>query len=277
MVGGGHNGLTAAAYLARAGKRVLVCERRDRLGGAATLERPFSDQRFVVSPCAYLVGLLDERRDLRARARAPRLLGHPGRPEPLVPVRRRQLLRRLPRRAAHEEYLLAQGFTDARHRRVVRVRRRLRPDPRSAASRRGRRHLALAVARPRADRASARRRRGADRDRVRGVDRLDARAATSTTSGCAMRSAARGRSGPSLGPQDPGTAAIRLMHHQGDLLGLGSVWGYVEGGLGRASFAIADAALEAGATLAAGLPVGRDRPGRGGRARVAASGSRRRS
>ena len=60
VVGGGHNGLTAAAYLARAGKRVLVCERREQLGGAATLERPFADQRFVVSPCAYLVGLLDQ-------------------------------------------------------------------------------------------------------------------------------------------------------------------------------------------------------------------------
>ena len=40
IVGGGHNGLTAAAYLARAGQSVLVLERRERLGGAATLERP---------------------------------------------------------------------------------------------------------------------------------------------------------------------------------------------------------------------------------------------
>ena len=58
VVGGGHNGLTAAAYLARAGRSVLVLERRDQVGGACTLERPFSDPRFVISPCAYLVGLL---------------------------------------------------------------------------------------------------------------------------------------------------------------------------------------------------------------------------
>src|SRR5213075_1527512 len=60
VVGGGHNGLTAAAYLARAGEKVLLLERRERLGGACTLERPFPDERFVVSPCAYVVGLLDE-------------------------------------------------------------------------------------------------------------------------------------------------------------------------------------------------------------------------
>src|SRR5918995_892824 len=43
VVGGGHNGLSAAAYLAREGRSVLVLERRERLGGACTLERPFGD------------------------------------------------------------------------------------------------------------------------------------------------------------------------------------------------------------------------------------------
>ena len=57
------------------------------------------------------------------------------------------------------------------------------------------------------------------------------------------------------GPQDAGTASIKLMHFQGDLEGQGPVWGYVRGGMGMVSFAIADAAQEAGATLAAGVPV----------------------
>src|SRR5436189_2718684 len=41
VVGGGHNGLAAAAYLALAGRSVLVLERREQLGGACTIERPF--------------------------------------------------------------------------------------------------------------------------------------------------------------------------------------------------------------------------------------------
>ena len=50
---------------------------------------------------------------------------------------------------------------------------------------------------------------------------------------------------------------------QGDLLGQGSIWGYVEGGMGRISFAIAQAAQDAGAALAAGVPVARIVPGEG--------------
>ncbi len=56
IVGAGHNGLTCAAYLARAGKRVLVLEARERIGGACTIEEPWPGVR--LSPCAYLAGLL---------------------------------------------------------------------------------------------------------------------------------------------------------------------------------------------------------------------------
>src|SRR5215217_9077768 len=58
IVGGGHNGLVAAAYLARAGRSVLVLERRDHVGGAAVSERPFAGVDARLSRYAYLVSLL---------------------------------------------------------------------------------------------------------------------------------------------------------------------------------------------------------------------------
>src|SRR6184192_111250 len=56
VIGGGHNGLTAAAYLARAGRKTLVLERRHVLGGAAVTEEVFPGFKFSV--CSYVVSLL---------------------------------------------------------------------------------------------------------------------------------------------------------------------------------------------------------------------------
>ncbi len=59
IVGGGHNGLVCAAYLARGGLRVLVLERRPVLGGASVTEETFPG--FKISTAAYLCSLLQER------------------------------------------------------------------------------------------------------------------------------------------------------------------------------------------------------------------------
>jgi phytoene dehydrogenase-like protein len=60
IVGGGHNGLTAAAYLAKAGKSVLVLERLDYLGGAATSSYTFDGVGAKLSRYSYLVSLLPQ-------------------------------------------------------------------------------------------------------------------------------------------------------------------------------------------------------------------------
>ncbi|MFE7172395.1 phytoene desaturase family protein [Streptomyces sp. NPDC057616] len=66
IVGGGHNGLVAAAYLARAGRSVLVLERLDHTGGAAVSTRPFAGVDARLSRYSYLVSLLPRKilRDL---------------------------------------------------------------------------------------------------------------------------------------------------------------------------------------------------------------------
>jgi phytoene dehydrogenase-like protein len=262
VVGGGHNGLTAAAYLARAGKQVLVCERRERLGGAATLERPFADRRYVVSPCAYLVGLLDEVviAELELERRGYRVT--PADPNLWCPFDDGSSYASFLDRARTVEFLRGQGFAESDIRGVAefgavfdRIRDLLRRGPGGDTWRR-----------PSPGRDEVARLLGDDPELVSVVfEESIASMLDRYVDDPRLRDAiaCQGTIGTFAGPRDPGTASIRLMHHQGDLLGHGSVWGYVEGGLGRASFAIAEAAIEAGATLAAGLPVAAIHPGEG--------------
>ncbi len=58
ILGGGHNGLIAAAYLSKAGKRVLVVEKNSELGGATTSVKPFKGMEAYLSRYSYLVALL---------------------------------------------------------------------------------------------------------------------------------------------------------------------------------------------------------------------------
>ena len=60
IVGGGHNGLVAASYLAKAGKAVLLLEAHDELGGATTSAKPFPEYEARLSRYSYLVSLLPD-------------------------------------------------------------------------------------------------------------------------------------------------------------------------------------------------------------------------
>jgi phytoene dehydrogenase-like protein len=253
VVGGGHNGLTCAAYLARAGHTVLVLERRERLGGACTLERPFADPAYVVSPCAYVVGLLDELviRELRLRERGLRF--HVADPNLWVPFDDGTSLGQWLDDARTNADLKALGLSAqdlagywAYEHLFDEIRKRLRTGPRDSwvgdSPTRAEIEELLHGERTMIDVVFEASIADVLDDHVRDQRIKDALFG-------------QGIIGAWAGPKDPGTASVKLMHFQGDLEGQGPVWGYVQGGMGMVSFAIADAAQEAGATLATGTPV----------------------
>ncbi len=265
VVGGGHNGLTAAAYLARAGKSVLVLERRERLGGAATLERPFSDDRYVVSPCAYVVGLLDQlvideldlhKRGLRYWVADPNLWvpfdDGSAFAQWLDEAKTQASLERLgvSKKDIDGYWAYEELFDD--------VRKLLRKGDRDT-------WVGDTPTRDEIEDLL-----GGSQEMIDLVfnasiaDVLDAYIDDERLKTALFGQGIIGTWG---GPYEPGTASIKLMHYQGDLDGQGPVWGYVEGGMGMCSFAIADAAAEYGAVLACGVPVSRITPGRGRHAR----------
>jgi phytoene dehydrogenase-like protein len=263
VVGGGHNGLTAAAYLAKAGRSVLVLERCERIGGACTLERPFEDEPgFVLSPCAYVVGLLDQAviDELELARHGYRVT--PANPGAWCPLPDGTSVVEYLDPADTLRHLRSQGFSEstissfvAYNQTFDRLRRALRLGPGGDTWKR-----------PSPTRAEIEGLLDNDGELISilfeesigaVLDRyFDDERMKDVLCG-------QGVIGTFAGPRDPGTAAIHLMHSQGDLEGQGPVWGYVEGGMGMVSFAIAQAALEAGAEIAAGVEVAEIAPGAG--------------
>ncbi len=190
VVGGGHNGLACAAYLARAGWSVLVLERRERLGGACTLERPFPDPRYVVSPCAYVVGLLDpvviDELDLRRRG----LEVFVADPNLWAPFEDGSSLSQWNDDAAHASGAGGARPLPRRHPGLLGVRAGLRRHAQAAAHRQPG-QLDRGLAHPRRARGHARPRPVDDRHPLRGVDRRGARPLRAATSASRTRSSAR--------------------------------------------------------------------------------------
>lgn len=259
VVGAGHNGLTAAAYLARAGRSVLVLERAEQVGGACTLTQPFADPRWLVSPCAYLVGLLhptviDEldlrRHGFRVHLADPHLWCpfEDGSALALTddPDRTRAGIAAIAPRDV-EGYLRYEAL-------FSRCRQALRG---------GEQDVWLGDA---PDRERIEALLGHDPELIDVVfsasiaEVIEAHIADER-----IRTALHGQGiiGTHAGPRDKGTAGVHLMHSMGTLEGVGGAWGYVEGGMGQVSFALAEAALEAGAVIATGAPVASIDPGTG--------------
>ena len=270
VVGGGHNGLTAAAYLARAGHSVLVLERREQLGGACTIERPFADDRYLVSPCAYVVGLLDELVISELELRRHGYHVTPCDPHLWCGFADGTSYADFADGARTDAYLRDNGFSDADieglagyYALVGRARQALRHGPRDS----------WVGSSP--TRAELEEMLGGDEELIGLVfEDSIADVIRRYVDDPRLHQALWGQGviGTDAGPETPGTAAVKLMHSQGTLDGKGGSWGYVRGGMGTVSFAIADAAIEAGATLAAGVPVARVLPGRGRRARIRRAG-----
>ncbi len=258
VVGAGHNGLACAAYLAMAGKSVLVLEARDRVGGACTLEEPWPGVR--MSPCAYLAGLLHPLviRELRLVERGfawtPALAGL------FVPFEDGSSIQLHEDDAICDEEIGRFSSRDMEGWKAMcalirRVRDALRPDDS--------RDLWIG---PAPSREQIEERLGNDEE-ARGLlfewSMAEMVERYLTDERLQVGYMGQGVIGTNASPFDKGTASIRFHHASGRLGGLPGMWGYVKGGMGTVSFLICDAANEAGAVVAAGVPVARIVPGEG--------------
>jgi phytoene dehydrogenase-like protein len=253
VIGGGHNGLVAAAYLARARRKVLVLERRPVLGGAAVTEEVFPGFRFSVF--SYVVSLL--------RPEIIRELDLPGHGLQILPLEstitpmdngdylgswsdpdetRRELYRHSPRDA--ETAIVFGRLMQHMAMAVKPILGMIPPDPASLAPsdlagllRFGRHFRSLGAERFHAlyklmTMSSA--------DYLDEWFEFDPLKATKSASGII---------GSFLGPRSPGSAYVLLHHYMGEIDGAFRAWGFQRGGTGAISNAIADAARAFGAEI----------------------------
>ncbi|MQA74522.1 MAG: NAD(P)-binding protein [Solirubrobacterales bacterium] len=261
IVGGGHNGLVAAFYLARAGLRTVVCERREIVGGCCVTEE--FEPGYRASTGAYVLSMLREPvwRDLRLVERG--VVVDPAGPSLNLYADGSALALDDDLAATQAETRRfsaadAAALTDfeAELGRLARLITPLidstPPDPRARRPRDLARLAALGV------------RAARNRDLVADATYLFGTSATQYLSEWFESEQLMAALGwhaindSTAGPSTPGTAYVLLHDHASEQAGGGiRQWGFVRGGIGRLTEAMAEAAREAGAEIRTGAPVER--------------------
>ncbi|MCH8012573.1 MAG: NAD(P)/FAD-dependent oxidoreductase [Candidatus Marinimicrobia bacterium] len=258
VIGGGHNGLTTAAYLARAGKKVLVLERRYVLGGAAVTEEVFPGFKFSV--CSYVVSLLKPTiiRELMLPKFGLELLPLESTFTPLDhdyllrtsdhDQTRREIYRHSPKDAeAYDRFGPLMGQIGMAVRPILET-------------------IAPNVIRPSLSDLSATKRLF-DHFKALNDEQFEYLTKLMTMSSADFLDewfefeplkatmSASGIIGTFMGPRSPGSAYIMLHHYVGDIDGAFRAWGFQRGGTGAVSMAIARSAKHFGAEIITEAPV----------------------
>src|SRR4030081_2700657 len=267
VIGGGHNGLVNAAYLARAGKKVLVLERRYVLGGSACPEEVFPGFKFSV--CSYVVSLLRPEiiRDLDLPRHGLEILPLDG---TFTPMPNGDHLWRVNDHGkthgetARHSRVDAEAYDEfgkamqAMCRFVKPILSMIPPDPATLNPKElmkllfiGRRFQGM---------SSEDKYNQVQLMTMSAIDFLDQWFETDVLK---ATMSASGIIGTFLGVRSPGTAYVLLHHYMGEIDGAFRSWGFARGGTGSISNAIADAAREAGVEIRTEEPVARIRVHRG--------------
>ena len=253
VIGAGHNGLVAAAYLARAGKKVVILERREIVGGAAMTEEIFPGYRFT--EFSYVVSLLRPEiiRDLELPRHGLKILPLPSTVTPMDngdylgawddhDLTRQEVYRHSPKDAeAYDEYSRVMARAAKAIKPIISM---VPPDPSSLSPRDLLGMLKLGqYARSLSEKELY---RIAKLVTQSSADLLDEWFEFDPLKGT---KSASGIIGTFLGPRSPGTAYVLLHHYMGEIDGAFRAWGFAKNGTGGVSAAIASSARALGVEI----------------------------
>jgi len=253
VIGGGHNGLTAAGYLARAGKKVVVLERRHLVGGATVTEEIIPGFKFT--EFSYVVSLLRPEiiRDLKLPQHGLKILPLPSTFTPMDngdyiagwddhDLTRREIYRHSPKDAeAYDEYGRAMARLAKAIKPILSI---LPPDPTSL-------HPNDLFGLLKLGQFA----RSVSEKDLYGLAKIMTQSAADMleewfeTEPLLGTKSASGIIGTFLGPRSPSTAYVLLHHYMGEIDGAFRAWGFAKGGTGGIAEAIASSARAFGAEI----------------------------